>query len=280
MRDFFLILGVAFFMSACNHLFYYPSREMYTDPKQVGIDYEALTIPSEDPIELSAWWLKPAPQKRRGQLVVQLHGNAENMSSHFLFVAWLIGEGYDVLTFDYRGYGLSTPANPSQEGLVTDTCHLFTWLQTQSAFADLPTFVIGQSLGGAVAVSSLARCPYPRLRGLVIDSSFGSYRGLARTKLSGFWLTWPLQYPLSFLVSDAEASPNDLIKNLSGTPLLFFHSPQDPVVPYQAGRELFTAAGEPKTWVAIGAKGHTGALSAGSPYRAELLRFFTASSSR
>lgn len=268
-------------MSACNHLFYYPSPRKVATPADAGFAYETLGIPSEDGLTLDAWWIKAAPEKRLGRLVVQLHGNAENISTHFQLVAWLSRAGYDVLSFDYRGYGESSPAEPTQEGLVADTCHVFAWLAENPSFRVLPTFVVGQSLGGAVAITSLARCPYEPLRGLVVDSSFHSYRGIARMKLASFWLSWPLQIPLSWLISDAAGSPEESIERLAGVPLLFLHSPKDPIVPYASARRLYRRAPEPKQWIDIGFIGHIGGLGDGSPYRQAVLDFFeSASSSR
>lgn len=275
-----LLLAIGLQMSGCNHLFYYPSPVKVTTPDREGIAYEALRIPSEDSVTLDAWWMKPQPHERRGRLVVQLHGNAENISTHFRFVSWLVAEGYDVLTFDYRGYGDSSPVAPTQEGLVSDTCAVLAWLQQSHELKELPAFMIGQSLGGAVAITSLARCPYPQLRGLLIDSSFHSYRGIAQLKLASFWLSWPLQYPLSLLISEDAGSPADAVRAIRGVPLLFFHSPRDPVVPYESGRRLFKQAPEPKQWVDVGFVGHLGALSDGSPYRRTLLEFFERSLSQ
>jgi hypothetical protein len=137
----------------------------------------------------------------------------------------------------------------------------------------LPTFVLAQSLGGAVAAVALSECPYEGLRGIIFDSTFASYRDISRRKLGSMFLTWPLQYPLSWLVSDWRR-PDEAIKLLQ-LPSLFFHSRKDPVVPYDEGRALYAAAQEPKTWVDVEGEGHTLALaSRDSPYRQTLIRFF------
>jgi hypothetical protein len=54
------------------------------------------------------------------------------------------------------------------------------------------------------------------------ESTFASYRGIAREKLANFWLTWPLQVPLSWAVDD-DYSPVDAIGRVSPIPVLIIH---------------------------------------------------------
>jgi fermentation-respiration switch protein FrsA (DUF1100 family) len=259
------------FMGACNGLFYYPLQQDLYDPKTFNFHYSNERIPSEDGITLAAWWFKSIAKDSYKKLIIHFHGNAENMTSHFLFTAWLTQEGFDVLTFDYRGYGRSTQLPPTREGLVEDGCAVFRWVQQHPSLKNYEVHVIGQSIGGAVAIASLAHCPN-QVQGLVIDSSFSSYRKIARQKLGGVFLTWPLQYPLSFLVTD-DWSPIDSIDKLR-MKMLFFHNVNDPVVPYNLGKELYDKAVAPKVWVDVEIDGHTRALGdPESPYRLRVVEF-------
>ena len=97
--------------------------------------------------------------------------------------------------------------------------------------------IIAQSLGGAVAIPAIALLENHCIKSLVVDSSFLSYRQVARKKFSQFFLTWPFQYPLSFLVSD-HFSPMYFLKKIK-LPLLYFHSEKDQVVPFSQGKALF-----------------------------------------
>jgi hypothetical protein len=251
-----LILGLT---SACNHLFYYPSSATVLTPARLQIDYREIKIQSTNDVTLAGWWMTPPEAQRLGRVVVQLHGNAENMTTHFLYVAWLVSEGYDVVTWDYRGYGQSSTQRPTQSGLIEDTCAVLRWIEGQKSLQNIPLFVVAQSLGGAVAAASLSKCPPSLLKGVVFDSTFSSYRRIARAKLANIWLTWPLQYPLSYLVSDKVDLTEEVAK--IRVPVLFFHSLRDPVVPYELGQELFAAAAEPKEFVSLKEIGHTRALA-------------------
>ncbi len=270
--------GIAAFwcLMGCNHLFYHPSALTFTNPEEQGIAYTKHRIASTDVSELSAWWLHPDIASSKKTLIIQLHGNAENMSSHFLFLSWLVPEGFDLLAFDYRGYGSSSAIAPTQKGLIEDTLSVLKWAQAQEALASYDIFVVAQSLGGAVLFPALTRLEEKhRIKGVVIDSSFGSYRGVVRHKLAQMWLTWPLQYPLSYLVSDFEL-PQEAAQSLQ-IPALFFHSPRDPVVPYASGRELFEGLkSEQKTFVDVDIPGHTTAFPhEESRFRKVLLDFLS-----
>lgn len=258
-------------LSACNGVFYQPVQEDLYDPRRLSLTFSEETIPAEEGVSLAAFWFKPTAKENRKKVIVHFHGNAENMTTHFMYTAWLTQEGFDVLTFDYRGYGRSTQVSPTREGLIVDGCAVFHWVEQHPILKDYELYVIGQSLGGTVAISSLAHCPRP-VAGLVIDSSFSSYRRIARQKLGGFFLTWPLQYPLSFLVTD-DWSPIDVVDQLP-MKQIYFHSPGDPVVPYELGKELFEKSKAPKQWVDVMIQGHTRAFAdPESPYRAELVKF-------
>src|SRR5690606_2248170 len=83
------------------------------------------------------------------------------------------------------------------------------WLTQYPHTQHIPLFILGQSLGGALTITFAAQ-QMPDLKkqvaGIVVDSSFASYRGIAREKLGQFWLTWAFQYPLSWLVQIGRAS--------------------------------------------------------------------------
>lgn len=260
---------IAFFIltcTGCNHLYYHPDDQTYLTPKEVGLKFETLSIAS-DKERLAAWHIPAVKQPALGKLL-HFHGNAQNMTAHFLFVAWLAQEGFDVYVFDYRGYGAST-GEATREGLYTDARAAISFVEARD---DLPMVIIAQSLGGAVSIPAVATTKTRDLKVLVLDSSFHAYRALAREKLAGFWLTWPLQYPLSFLISD-DYSPMDYAGKIK-TPVLVIHGTADQIVSYEAGQSLFESfPPENRRLWTINGGGHTSAFQEESPYREKLVSF-------
>jgi fermentation-respiration switch protein FrsA (DUF1100 family) len=261
-------------LNSCNHLFYYPDTLFYSDPKDLGVEYENLIWKNPEGLELQV--LHMFSKKPVLGSVLHLHGNAQNRSSHFHFSYWLTQEGYDVYVPDYRGYG-GSKGKPSRVGLVEDAKFFIREVCRKSA---RPVFIFGQSLGGALAIPALVQVIFESgsscVSGMVIESSFASYRRMAREKLGSFWLSWVFQYPLSFLVSDNE-SPIDVVKDLK-IPILFIHGTADPVVPYQHSKDLFEASGSvSKEFWTVEKGRHTPAFVGENTYKERLLRWLSQS---
>ena len=265
-----ILISLAF-LTGCNQVFYQPMEEIVALPSQFGVAWIPVRISVSGNQTLGAWWMKAARPAK--VLVLQFHGNAQNRSTHMNFVAWLTQHECDVVVVDYRGYG-DSDGSPSRAASVEDAVAAIRWTRDNPGTSNLPLVVIGQSLGGAVAVTALAQKGSDgAARGLILDSAFSSYREMARAKLAGVWLSWPLQWPMSFLVSD-ELSPRDHAAKVT-IPVLDFHSKGDPVVPYALGRELFDSLGaKNKKWIAVEPASHTGAFGVeDDTYREAALEF-------
>lgn len=264
-------------LTGCSHVFYQPAGHKFFEPKTEGYTYNEIELQSTDGTRLMAWHFpaqetaSPPPPKGT---VVHFHGNGENISSFYRASAWLSREGYEVLAFDYRGYGASE-GEPSQEGLNADGLTALRWaLDRCTRGKSKAVYAIGQSLGGAVllrALSDLKNEALPCLKGVVIDSSFINYKSIAREKLASFFLTWPLQWLAYILVSNAY-SPEDHLAIRAPVPLLVIHGDQDDVVPFHHGRKLFEKAAAPKEFWQVPGGRHIDAFFRKDPqYRNQLL---------
>lgn len=264
---------VFFFLTSCNHLFYHPDNYPYADPAHGNVKYNNLLWENSEKMKLQVLDLLPAESEIGS--IVHLHGNAQNRSSHFLYSYWLTDYGYRVYVPDYRGYG-GSEGKASRVGLVDDSRF---FIKEACESTKKPVFVFGQSLGGALAIPALeheSSC----VCALIVESSFSSYRRIARQKLASFWLSWFFQYPLSFLVSDNE-SPIDYVQNVK-IPTLFIHGTEDKIVPIAFGKELYERSGssEKEFWTVEGAH-HTPAFGDDqSPYRTKLVEWLKKQSSR
>ncbi|MBI3300170.1 MAG: alpha/beta hydrolase [Elusimicrobia bacterium] len=258
-------------LSGCTNVFLQPSRRLFVRPESVGARWEEARFNSADGTALTGLWFPAAAARGTA---VQFHGNAENMTSHFLSVWWLSLEGWNVLAFDYRGYGASG-GKKSLGGAVADGAAALAYARARSP--GLPLAVIGQSFGGAVALASLERDGGEGLSALILESTFSSFVGIARDKLKLWWLTRYIRGPLAYgLISD-RYRPSRLAARRKPVPLVVLHSPGDPVVPYEQGRFLYNAAAGPKEWWEVSGKTHAGAFSVhGAEFRPRLLRFLEA----
>jgi fermentation-respiration switch protein FrsA (DUF1100 family) len=256
-------------LSGCGYLFFLPSKEEILTPNQIGLTYDDIILPISDGQSLHGWLLH-AQGELRGSIYF-LHGNGENISTHIASVMWLPAYGYQVFLLDYRGYGRST-GSPDIANALRDIGTGYRWLLARPEIQEKPLFLLGQSLGAALLAAFSAQISdlHKHVKGIILDAAFTSYRRIAREKLDQFWLTWPFQYPLSWLLPWSY-DPIDHIAEISPIPLLIIHSQQDEVIPYHHGEELFTAARPPKLFLSTHTH-HIGTFGV-SEYRDDLLHF-------
>ena len=252
-----LLAGSA--LVGCTQLLFHPMKAHVNDPEALGIEAEDMYFEATDGVRLHAWFL-PAKAVTAKGTVLFLHGNAENISTHIASVAWLPGAGFDVLLFDYRGYGRSA-GEPTLDGVHLDFGAALETLLAMPGIGPDRVAVFGQSLGGAIAIVGLADSGQKgKVGALVVEGAFLGYRALAREKLATFWPTWLLQWPLSLTIDDRHR-PIDRIAELAPLPVLIIQGEADRIVPTHHGIALFGRAGEPKQLWLLPDTGHLQAFA-------------------
>ena len=239
-------------------MFFYPEKGLRNNTVLQSFPHEDVYFNASDGVKLHGWFFEP----RSGSLgtILVMHGNAENISTHINSVLWLVREGYDLFVFDYRGYGMSA-GKTAINGVHLDADAALETILTLPQANKERIFILGQSIGAAIAVYTVANSPHKdHIKALIIDSAFSDYRRIAREKLSRIFITWPFQYPLSFLFNN-HYSPENEIKHISPAPLLIIHGDLDMIIPVHHSSILYEEALEPKElWIAKGA-GHIGSFA-------------------
>jgi len=247
-----IVVSLVLIMTGCSSLFFYPSREMQEGHAVKLFNHRDVVFPSSDGVPLHGWYF---PAENAAGSILVLHGNAQNLSTHVNSVLWIVKEGYNLFIVDYRGYGWSG-GEPDLAGVHRDADAALEKLFTMPETDPDRVVVLGQSLGGSIAIYTVAHSAHKdRIRALVIDSAFSSYRRIAREKMGSFWLTWPFQYPLSWTITD-RYSAEKWIGQVSPMPVLILHGLDDPVVPVHHGRMLSEAARKPKELWLTSRPGH------------------------
>jgi fermentation-respiration switch protein FrsA (DUF1100 family) len=260
-------------MTGCvSRMFYHPDRVAYGTPAASGHRFEEVYFASRDGTALRGWFI-PARGASTGT-VVHLHGNAANMSAHFPFVAWLPARGFNVFTFDYRGYGASA-GRPERRGIYEDSLAAIEHVLARADVDPARVVVLGQSLGGANALAVLGREGTRGVKAVVADSAFFSYRSIVADKIGAMPGLSLLRGPLSRAVIGDELSPGDVVGRISPVPLLFLHGTADRVIPASHSQRLHEAASEPKTLWFIPGLDHTEAIT-DRPWQDRIVAFFLA----
>ena len=267
MRIAALVLAAALPLSGCTHVFFKPTRQIHADPAAAGVKSEAIKFNSADGTPLTGLFFPPAG-KPKGT-VVHFHGNGQNMTAHYPYAAWLAAEGYNVFSFDYRGYGASG-GRAELSGIVEDGKAALAHSLKLPGAEPGKIIVFGQSLGGAVAVAAVAEAGF-RPAAMVLEGTFYSYRQVAAAVLRRHWLTWPASWLAHLLVSGRH-SPADNIADID-CPKVFIHAVSDNTVPFSEGKKLYAAAPGPKEFWEVPA-GHIEAFTAfHAAYAPRLMRF-------
>ena len=238
-----LIIGLRGFAGA---MIFHPGKSIAATPAELGLPYEEARIPTDDGESLGAWFI-PGPEEQKpgsGLTLLFFHGNAGNISHRLDSVAVFHQLGLDVLIVDYRGYGQST-GRPSVDGTLLDAEAAWEWLRVHKGLTPDRVAIFGRSLGGGPASHLAARI---KPRGLILESTFTCLHDVAKG-----------MFP-EFLVSLLLRQDYDVRGRLSGLrlPLLVAHSPDDEVIPYALGRELYENYTGPKSFLLLHGSHNTG----------------------
>ena len=122
-----LTIGAAIFCAWCVlcllywqgswQLLYHPESVLRRTPSTAGLAFDAVGFAATDAgtPRLAGWWIPAAPDAPFSRLTVLfLHGQDGNLGDTVDAFARLHAAGVNVLAFDYRGYGQSQFARPSE----------------------------------------------------------------------------------------------------------------------------------------------------------------------
>ncbi len=226
------LFSVALYL-AQGKLIFLGAREMDRDPGDAGLAFDDIRLPVSG-YETHAWYV---PLENHRGVVLFSHGNAGNLSGRLESIGLLRSFGFSVLAYDYGGYGYST-GTPSEERCYADIRAMWDYLITVKRIPEEQIVLFGRSLGAA-PTAELAQSVTPGA--VVLESAFLSVPDVARKMALVGRLTW--------LIRHRFENKNKVAKITS--PVLFIHSPDDEVIPYEHGRRLFELAPEPKTFLEI-----------------------------
>ncbi|RZK62192.1 MAG: alpha/beta fold hydrolase [Hymenobacter sp.] len=103
----YLLLG-CLLLSTASAWAIKPVAKWWARPDTLGLKYQDLTLTTPDHVHLAAWLIAPtASGPGQHTTVVVAGGDSGNMASNIYYAATLAAQGYQVLLFDYRGFGHS-----------------------------------------------------------------------------------------------------------------------------------------------------------------------------
>ena len=217
-----------------ERLLFFPSKHPAGNWKPKDLQFDDVVFESKDKTRLHGWY---CPCENRRAVVLMTHGNAGHIADRAPLLRYLQRRAkVAVFIFDYRGYGKSE-GTPTVEGVLDDARAARSQLRWMASIQDSEMLLMGESLGGAIAVQ-LAAESAPR--GLILQSTFSSLRDVANVHFPA----------LSWLVPEDKLNSCSAIQRYSG-PLLLSHGTADRTIPLPLAEKLYAAGNEPKQFIRI-----------------------------
>jgi uncharacterized protein len=151
-------------------LLYHTTAAVTRTPASVGLRFDSVGFAATEAGEprLMGWWI-PAGQDARNSryTVLNLHGQNGNLGDTVDAVAALHAVGVNVFAFDYRGYGQSQFARPSEAHWREDAESAIEYLTNTRHIPAGSILLFGRGLGANLALEVAAA--HPQLAGVLMD---------------------------------------------------------------------------------------------------------------
>lgn len=237
------VSGLVYYLSVISSVYFYQRKYIFLPPdlgKETPADfrvpYNEIYFES-DGLKLMGWWASHGEDR---PALLYTHGNGASLSLLAHVSKLLYDYGWNVFMFDYRGYGKSELRGTtiSEENIYRDSKAAYEWVRSKSKGQKIVLW--GHSLGSSIAARLSADY---QVDGLILEGAFTSMFDMAKHRFS----TLPI---FDFMIWD-KFDTKSHVKNRKFTPVLFIHGEEDSVIPISLGRETFSAAAQPKEFIAI-----------------------------
>jgi pimeloyl-ACP methyl ester carboxylesterase len=225
------------------------------DPAAYGLPKPALVDVPGDGVKLSSWFFANPRTQRCAVIMLHGFGGARGEVVGAAPIFW--NRGCDLLLYDSRGHGTSTPA------LLTFGVHerqdlrlAIRWLAQRTKLPVGRIGLIGWSYGAASAIQAAAEVP--GIAFVVADSSYSSLEDIARVQAGKQFGSWakilvPGALKLAGIragFDPGNASPASAIRRVQA-PVLLIHSRQDAFTPYQHSQRIYASSDKARTRLVI-----------------------------
>ena len=224
----------------------------YRSPSEHNIPFETHNIPCSDGTTIHSWLLyhpnnEQSNTNNKLPTIIFFHGNAGNIGLrlpnaiqmyHYLKA--------NIFLIEYRGYGDSDDAKPTEDGLKLDAEGIMNYINVHANTRQLYNvdprrlFVFGRSLGGAVAFhmaqyaqqqEQQSTSPSYTLAGIIVENTFLSISEMVDHLM-------PYVAPFKMLILRMSWNSGKIVPSII-IPTLFLAGAKDTLVPHSHMLELY-----------------------------------------
>jgi pimeloyl-ACP methyl ester carboxylesterase len=196
-----------------------PSHKESVGPSTAGVQFEhfGFAVTETGQHTLDGWFIPAGSEGRyAGMTILYLHSMRDgSLSDTVPEILSLHRLGINVFAFDYRGFGFSDFARPSESLATQDTDAAWEYLVDTRHVPAASILIFGTGLGASLAAEAAAR--HPDAAGVVLDSPTPTALELLRVDPRSHWM------PVRLLAHD-QFDPGPVLTTLK-QPKLFLLPP-------------------------------------------------------
>jgi fermentation-respiration switch protein FrsA (DUF1100 family) len=245
---------------------YRPKITRQDDSAWMQLGAARIRFAASDGLELSGLWITPsAPDNSRKagelwgrQTLILCPGSRDSKLSYLTLATEFLDNGYNVLSFDFRGHGQSEGQMVSfGDAERLDVLGAVRWLRNNYSAQASRIVGIGVDTGGAalIAAASDGSSEGGSIDAITVIGCYDRFDAVATDVTHDHflpplrWLVRTIGVPLASLQAGLDLSafaPADCVDSIAPRPIFFIHRVQDEYVSFQRGQWLFDAASAPK----------------------------------
>jgi len=207
------------------------------DTVELNYTIESVLFKSSNGNTLNGWFLKPIGLKA-DITILHLHGNAGSLVSQYKAMSPLTKNGFQILVFDYSGFGFST-GKSTRNSALKDALSALDYIKARPDVANTKLVLYGQSFGGHLS-AVVAEERQKDIDALVLEGAFSSAKDIGASMV-------PV---LGRICVKQGYCATRSIKHYT-KPVMVIHSTEDKTVPFYMGQKLYDAANLPKQFYEI-----------------------------
>ncbi len=263
MTYFWIIIALILFIFSADMLiermYRYEIKTHRITPKKFKIPFEEIHIPSVKDSQLYGWWIPSSPA---APTLILVHGWGRNLARMMPYIEKLHPLGYNLLAFDARNHGSSSPVkHPTVGTFSEDILAVVDFLIKTKLTSSDSIGVLGLSIGGGAAINAAGW--ENRIKSVVTIGALShpvavmNYE-FQKRHIPNIIAKAILGYMrLRFRLDFDKIAP---VKNITqaDASILLIHGDEDETIPLAQGQAL-AEAGDPtqtRLWVVPG-KGHS-----------------------